>query len=63
GLAREMGGRGRRRQRELFSREAMVGAVSALYERLLNAKGVSVPATAPTGAATLSRKRGQPSGC
>ncbi|MGZ4177105.1 MAG: glycosyltransferase family 4 protein, partial [Solirubrobacteraceae bacterium] len=57
GLAREMGGRGRRRQRELFSREAMVGAVSALYERLLNAKGVSVPATAPTGAAAGPAQR------
>ncbi|MGZ4349648.1 MAG: glycosyltransferase family 4 protein [Solirubrobacteraceae bacterium] len=57
GLAREMGGRGRRRQRELFSREAMVGAVSVLYERLLNAKGVSVPATAPTGAAAGPAQR------
>jgi glycosyltransferase involved in cell wall biosynthesis len=55
--AREMGERGRRRQRELFSREAMVGAVSDLYERLLGAKGISVPAPAPRPAAAASAPR------
>jgi glycosyltransferase involved in cell wall biosynthesis len=47
-LAREMGERGRRRQQEAFSREAMVGAVTELYLRLLAANGVS--ATTPSGA-------------
>lgn len=50
-LARAMGERGRHRQQEAFSREAMVGAVTALYLRLLAANGVSVSATTPTGAA------------
>jgi glycosyltransferase involved in cell wall biosynthesis len=50
-LARDMGERGRRRQREAFSRQAMVGAVTALYERLLADKRISVPATAPSDAA------------
>ncbi|MFL5859966.1 MAG: glycosyltransferase family 4 protein [Solirubrobacteraceae bacterium] len=55
-LAREMGERGRRRQRELFSQEAMTGAVSGLYERLLSAKGISVP-TAPSAAAVGPARR------
>jgi glycosyltransferase involved in cell wall biosynthesis len=50
-LGREMGERGRRRQRELFSRGAMVGAVSGLYERLLRAKGINVPAATTSPAA------------
>ncbi|MGH2894038.1 MAG: glycosyltransferase [Solirubrobacteraceae bacterium] len=50
-LAREMGERGRRRQQQAFSREAMVGAVTALYLRLLAAKGVSVGATTSSDAA------------
>ena len=50
-LAREMGERGRRRQQEQFSSEAMVAAVTGLYERLLTAKGVSVPEAEPTAAA------------
>ena len=49
-LAREMGERGRRRQEEQFSREAMVAAVTGLYARLLASKGVSVP-SGPTAAA------------
>ena len=56
-LAREMGERGRRRQRELFSREAMVGAVSGLYERLLRAKGINVPGAATSPAAAGSALR------
>jgi glycosyltransferase involved in cell wall biosynthesis len=50
-LAREMGERGRRRQQEAFSREAMVDAVAGLYLRLLGANGVSVSAPTPSGAA------------
>ena len=56
-LAREMGERGRRRQQEHFSREAMVAAVTGLYERLLTAKGVSVPAAEPTAAAAGPARR------
>jgi glycosyltransferase involved in cell wall biosynthesis len=50
-LAREMGERGRRRQQEQFSSEVMVAAVTGLYERLLTAKGVSVPEAETTAAA------------
>jgi glycosyltransferase involved in cell wall biosynthesis len=46
-LARDMGERGRRRQREEFSRDAMVAQVSELYRRLLRTNGVSAPATTP----------------
>jgi hypothetical protein len=42
-----MGERGRRRQREEFSRDAMVAQVSELYRRLLRTNGVSAPATTP----------------
>jgi glycosyltransferase involved in cell wall biosynthesis len=55
-LAREMGERGRRRQEEQFSREAMVAAVTGLYARLLASKGVSVP-SGPTAAAAGSAPR------
>lgn len=53
-LARDMGERGRRRQEEQFSSDAMVAAVTGLYARLLAAKGVSVPSgphRGPTAAA------------
>jgi glycosyltransferase involved in cell wall biosynthesis len=43
-LARKMGEAGRRRQQEAFSLEAMVGAVTALYLRLLTANGIGVSA-------------------
>lgn len=56
-LARDMGERGRRRQREAFSRQAMVGAVGALYERLLAGKGISVPASARSHAAAEPARR------
>ena len=55
-LARQMGERGRRRQQEQFSREAMVAAVSGLYARLLASKGVSVP-SGPTAAAAAPAPR------
>jgi glycosyltransferase involved in cell wall biosynthesis len=50
-LARDMGERGRRRQREAFSRQAMVGAVTTLYERLLGDKAITVPAPGQSDAA------------
>jgi glycosyltransferase involved in cell wall biosynthesis len=50
-LARDMGERGRRRQREGFSRQAMVGAVTTLYERLLGDKAITVPAPGQSDAA------------
>jgi glycosyltransferase involved in cell wall biosynthesis len=50
-LARDMGERGRRRQREAFSRQTMVGAVTTLYERLLGAKAITVPAPGQSDAA------------
>jgi glycosyltransferase involved in cell wall biosynthesis len=50
-LAGDMGTRGRLRQQESFSQQAMVGAVARLYERLLAAKGISVPRSAPSVAA------------
>jgi glycosyltransferase involved in cell wall biosynthesis len=49
--AREMGERGRRRQQQLFSRQAMVTGVTGLYERLLAAKGVSAASGPGTAAA------------
>jgi glycosyltransferase involved in cell wall biosynthesis len=55
-LAREMGERGRRRQKEQFSSEAMVAAVTRLYARLLASKGVSVP-SGPTAAAAAPAPR------
>lgn len=51
-LARDMGERGLRRQREAFSRQAMVGAVTALYEQLLSAKQINGPAPTRSDAAT-----------
>lgn len=50
-LARQMGARGRLRQQDAFSQKAMVGAVTNLYERLLGAKGISVPQSAMSAAA------------
>jgi len=50
-MARDMGARGRVRQQESFSQTAMVGAVAELYERLLAAKGISVPGSATSAAA------------
>jgi glycosyltransferase involved in cell wall biosynthesis len=46
-LARTMGERGRSRQRERFSGQAMTARVDALYEELLSAKGITVPRSAP----------------